>query len=134
MVHDYTLDYHRLQVAIGAPSATAAVKMLGGSDKPFASVGNVPHGRSMLTYEAAGSGSFIVPWCSTPFTNAKMAIGSGFIHLVFAFNQATDSVTWYLNGIFNQTRTGCGVANIDAGNFSLGGRLGENTYDHGSQV
>lgn len=123
-----------LQFSVSA-GTNSPVKVLLGSDRPDTpTTSGVQHGRSILVYESAGSGAFISPWCSTPTTGTAGRTplsGSSFVmmHAAFVFDQVADSVTWYVNGIFNATRTGCGISNVDAGNLTLGGRLGETTSD-----
>ena len=118
-------------VSVGSVPANSAAKALWSSDAPGSSLTGVTHGRALLAYEAAGSGSALVPWCPTAQVGATLAVGSGWLHIASVFSGSSASV--YVNGVFSYTAGSCAQAD-GAGNLTINGRLGGSDADVSSQT
>ena len=93
---------------------------------------NVAHGRSLLVYEATGSGSGFVPIGPSAMSGLRTGYGSGFAHVAITYTNAANLVQWTINGRFSQNRTAAQAEGDSV--ITLGGVNGISQYNVNSQT
>ena len=116
-----TLEYLGYATSV----TTNSIKALFSSNPPSA------NSRSLLVYDPSGSGSYFVPVCSATILYGRMPLANSLVHIALAYN-STGGVTLYVNGLFSQAFSSCGIVD-GAPNFTLNGVYGTSTYDVAGQ-
>jgi hypothetical protein len=124
-----TIEY---LVALASPTLNNNFRAIWSTNKLSQVTGSLKS-RTMMSYEASGSGANLVPQGSATFTGGHMPVGQGsWLHVVAAFTHEQNLIQWYVNGIFSQSRVTTLVDGMDT--ITLGGVNGSGIYDMGGSM